>query len=259
MRPLRAAPRPDVALESEPPADEPRPAGAIDLVALEPPTWWVQVAQRVRTVGLGRVLGGVATVAVAAVAAWTLLRPEPPRAEDVVPMATAPSAPTAPIDTGTTAPSRVVVHAAGAVAEPGVYELAPGARVTDLVHAAGGMTADADPDRLNLAEPLVDGSRIYVPRRGEEPPPPVTVDGAAPSGESAAPGDPATPALVDLNTASIAELEELPGIGPATAQAIVDHREQLGPFRSVDELLDVRGIGDAKLAQLRPLVTVSPP
>jgi competence protein ComEA len=157
-------------------------------------------------------------------------------------------------------PTEVVVHAAGAVTTPGLYRLPPDARVADVVAAAGGLAADADGDRLNLAAPLADGMRVYVPRVGEAVVPPV-VAGEAPSqttdGETE--GDPTTggpEALVDVNTATAAELDELPGVGPATAEAIIDHREEQGPFRSVDDLLDVRGIGDAKLADLRDRVRV---
>jgi competence protein ComEA len=100
---------------------------------------------------------------------------------------------------------------------------------------------------VNLAALLVDGQQVYVARVGETPPVAATAGGATPTGPAP---------LVDLNTATASELEELPGIGPTTAEAIVDHRERNGPFTSVDDLLDVRGIGDAKLEQLRDRVTV---
>jgi competence protein ComEA len=157
----------------------------------------------------------------------------------------------------------VFVHVAGAVVSPGVVQLGAAARVVDAVAAAGGLRADADPDRVNLAAPLVDGSRVVVPTVGQEPatelatvPPP---NGA---GETATPGtatgaDAATPgAPLPLNSATAAQLDELPGVGPSTAQAILDHREREGPFTSVEGLLDVRGIGEAKLEALRDLVTV---
>jgi competence protein ComEA len=178
---------------------------------------------------------------------------------------------TIPFATATTTPARLVVHAAGAVGRPGVYDLPEGARVADLVEAAGGLAADADVDRLNLAEPVADGGRVYIPRRGEEPPPVAGGTGATPGGGGAgggsggaggAAGGPGgaggSGAPLDLNRATEAELEELPGIGPATAAAIVAHRQANGPFGSVDALLDVRGIGPAKLEQLRPHVVVRP-
>lgn len=169
---------------------------------------------------------------------------------------------TIPFATATTVPIRLVVHAAGAVGRPGVYDLPEGARVADLVEAAGGLAADADVDRLNLAEPVADGGRVYVPRRGEEPPPVAAGTGASPgaggaggaAGGVAGAGGSGVP--LDLNRATEAELEELPGIGPATAAAIVAHRQASGPFGSVEALLDVRGIGPAKLEQLRPHVVV---
>jgi competence protein ComEA len=144
----------------------------------------------------------------------------------------------------------VIVHVAGAVAEPGVQRLPAGARVVDALEAAGGPLPEADLARVNLAAVLVDGQQVYVVRPGEIPPTPVPGAGAGgPAG-----GTPAAP--VDVNRAPAALLEELPGVGPTTAAAIIAHREQHGPFASVDDLLEVRGIGEAKLEQLRGLVTV---
>jgi len=155
----------------------------------------------------------------------------------------------------------VFVHVAGAVAAPGVVELPAASRVVDAVAAAGGLRADADPDRVNLAAPLADGTRVVIPVVGEEPLPETSTVPAAAPGSGAGAGSGATEAptagaLVDLNQADVAELDTLPGVGPSTATAIVEHREQHGPFNSVDALLDVRGIGDAKLEALRDLVTV---
>ena len=153
----------------------------------------------------------------------------------------------------------VVVHAAGAVVDAGVYELPAGSRVDDLVSAAGGLAPDADGDRVNLALLLADGERVYVPRVGEEvvpeAPSPSGAAAGSPSAEGGGSGA-ATSGPINLNTATVAELETLPGVGPVTAQAIVDHREQEGPFTSVDDLLDVQGIGEARLAQMREQVTV---
>ncbi len=155
--------------------------------------------------------------------------------------------------TTTTLAPGIVVHAAGAVRTPGLYRLDGGARVADLVDAAGGPADDVDLDRVNLAAPLVDGQRVYVPRLGEEVPPAVGTGGAGP-GETGSGGASVGP--VALNTATVDELDTLPGVGPTTAQAIVDHRTRNGPFRSVEDLLEVRGIGPAKLEALRDLVTV---
>jgi competence protein ComEA len=152
-------------------------------------------------------------------------------------------APVAP----TTLGRALVVHVAGAVTRPGVLELEPGARVIDAVEAAGGALPDADLDRLNLAAKLSDGERVLVQRVGAPPAP------ADPTGE---PADGASTGPLDLNTATTAQLEELPGIGPVLAEAIVDERERRGGFRSVNELRDVRGIGDKRFEDLRALVTV---
>jgi competence protein ComEA len=165
--------------------------------------------------------------------------------------------------TGTVA-SGMWIAAAGAVNRPGLYRLRTGARVSELLVAAGGLSVDADIDRLNLAAILLDGQRLYVPRRGEASVPSVvTGDGgspptapAPPSGGSSDPDPPSREHPVNLNTATLADLDRLPGVGPSTAAAIIDHRTKNGPFHGVDDLALVRGIGPAKLEQLRELVTV---
>lgn len=146
-------------------------------------------------------------------------------------------------------PSTIVVHVAGAVARPGLVELTPPARVADAVEAAGGATADGDLDRLNLATLLRDEDRVVVPEQGQ--PIPELAEGAAE-------GSADTSGPVDLNRASAEQLELLPGIGPATAAAIIAHRAENGPFQSVTALDNVSGIGPAKLALLRDLVLVEP-
>lgn len=149
--------------------------------------------------------------------------------------------------TVTTVSSTMRVHAAGAVVRPGVVEVPAGARVVDVVHAAGGPSPDADLNQVNLAEIVKDAQRVYIPRVGE------TV-AALPStsGPDTSAGGADPPGVVNLNEASESELETLPGVGPATAKAIVDYRTQNGRFRSVDDLLNVRGIGPAKLEQIKP-------
>jgi len=168
---------------------------------------------------------------------------------------------------GTAVPG-IWVAAAGAVSRTGLYRLRPDARVSELLIAAGGLTADADADRINLAAVLRDGQRLYVPRRGEAAVPTiVTGDGGEPAGGGPGGGGPGggTPPTspvpsrehpIDINTATADELDQLPGVGPATAAAIIDHRTKHGPFTSVDDLRLVHGIGPAKLAQLRELVRV---
>ncbi len=159
----------------------------------------------------------------------------------------------APLET--VAPSRIAVHVVGAVQSPGVYHLPSGARGDDALRAAGGPADNADLRRVNLAATLLDGEQFVVPRVGERltttvPPSRGALDNGSGS------GTPIAPLLVDLNTATVAELDRLPGVGPSTARAIVDHRSRNGPFASVDDLLAVRGIGPAKLAELRPFVRV---
>lgn len=199
----------------------------------------------------------VAGVLVALLAAWFLLRqPAGPPAEATIPRAgagaaTAAGAVVGPAPTTTVAPAVVLAHAAGAVRAPGVYSLTTGARVKDLLDAAGGPAIDADLERLNLAAPLVDGSQVFVPRLGQVVPP------AAGAGAPPVGGGPAVPAgPVDLNTATLEQLDALPGVGPATATAILAERDKRGAFGSVDDLLDVRGIGPAKFEALQDLVTV---
>jgi competence protein ComEA len=152
----------------------------------------------------------------------------------------------------TTTPADVVVQAAGAVRQPGVYHLPAGSRVVDLIGAAGGAGEDADLQALSLAAVLTDGQRVRVPRAGEQLPA-SELGGGSPGGTGGS-GAPLGP--VDLNAAGIDELDRLPGVGPTTAQAIVAHRDEHGPFGSVDDLLAVRGIGEARLEALRELVTV---
>lgn len=196
-------------------------------------------------VGARAALAGLAILGAVAGAGWWLTRQAPAPVESSLPLVQV----TAPAPT-TTEAQPVVVHVAGAVAAPGVHRLPPGSRVVDAVDASGGPAADADLGALNLAAVLADGTQVYVPRAGESPP------GAAASSPSSASGGAGGHGVVDLNTADVAALDTLPGVGPATAAAIVDHREQHGPFASVDDLLDVRGIGEAKLAALRDLVRV---
>jgi len=197
----------------------------------------------------GRVAAGALVLVVLAATAVFLLRPSGGAAPEVT-LPRAGSA-TDPATTTTTAAPTVVAHAAGAVNAPGVYRLEPGARAGDLVAAAGGAAQDADVQRLNLAAPVTDGEQLYVPRIGEVAAP---VPAGPAAGGGAAEGEADGP--VDLNTATAAELEELPGVGPAIAEAILDERERRGRFAAVEDLLDVRGIGDARLEQLRDLVTV---
>jgi competence protein ComEA len=142
---------------------------------------------------------------------------------------------------------RLVVDVVGAVRHPGLYRLREGARVADAVARAGGPTRKAELGAVNLAAPLVDGTQVVVPMRA------AAGAGAASSAPSGSPAGPA--AKVSLGSATLEQLDALPGIGPVTAQKIIDWRVAHGGFRSVDALDDVPGIGPARIAQLRDLVT----
>jgi competence protein ComEA len=150
----------------------------------------------------------------------------------------------APLEPVAAAPARraLVVHVVGAVRRPGLFRLREGARVADAVARAGGTTRRADLAAVNLAAPLVDGIQVLVPLRARA---------VSAAGEAISPvaGKPS------LATATAEQLEELPGVGPVTAQRILDYRAQHGPFRSIEDLDAVPGIGPARVEQLRDLVT----
>ena len=154
----------------------------------------------------------------------------------------------APAASATSSPDVVpiLVDVAGWVRRPGVYEFHDGDRVIDAIEAAGGARPAAALDALNLAAPLADGTQILVPRR----------QASGPVGSVGSVGSGATPSKVNINAASAAELEALPGVGEVIAQRIVDYRTANGPFGSVDDLLDVSGIGEVTLENIRDLVTV---
>lgn len=148
----------------------------------------------------------------------------------------------------------IVVDVAGAVASPGVVELKDGARVADALGAAGGLAEDADLTSVNRAARLTDGQRVYVPRVGEQVAP-VEGDGSAgAAGEGTQ--STATGQAVNINTAGLAELDALPGVGPATAQAIIDDREANGPFTAPEDLMRVSGIGEKKFEKLKSSICV---
>ena len=202
---------------------------------------------------------GVLGVIGAAIGGWWALRAPPgPDPAEILPMAGSVEIPTpapSPVPDG----GRIVVDVVGAVVRPGLHELPVSSRVVDAVEAAGGLTAEADRMRLNLAEPLTDGSRLWVPAVGEAAAPDVVAVTAG-SGAGGGPGVGGRPAApLNVNTAGPAALEELPGIGPALAAAIVDHRRRYGPFATIDELVEVTGIGPVKLEQIRPLATAVSP
>lgn len=209
------------------------------------------------------VVSAFAILAVGAGGYWLLRAPAAP-VENSLPHVKASNMPgsvsAVPAGTGTTAlaattssppAATVMVYVAGAVVSPGVYRLSTDARVQQAVGAAGGVTADADIEALNLAAFVRDGDRIYVPHIGI-PVPAVVGSTSASAGRPSSTGGAAVP--IDLNRASVEEFDALPGIGPATAAAIVTHREQSGPYSSVDDLLKVPGLGPAKVDAIRSRV-----
>ena len=228
--------------------------------------WW-------RWLGPKRLVVGAVAVPVAAVVVWWFVQLPTPPVENFIP--TASTSPGISSELPSDIPSvlelegdeslrgadvlRIAVHVVGAVQQPGVYHLAPGSRGDDAVRSAGGATSQADLQRVNLAAVLVDGEQLWIPRVGERIPQntlPKTVPNNLPNApRNSAPGI-GVSTLIDINQATVADLDRLPGIGPSTARAIVDHRTRNGPFASVDDLLAVRGIGPAKLAELRAMVRV---
>lgn len=254
------------------------PSETGDRTAVVPPSAMLRL-RSARFVPAGRAVGGLVllvalAVAVAVVSLW-LARPQeqalPPRARTVGapmdgggPTGAGPAGPVASTDpaTGAAAPGApLLVHVVGAVRRPGVVELAPGSRVTDAVEAAGGVTRNAAPGSVNLARPVLDGEQVVVLRRGgasalAAPAPGSAPGGAGPGSSGAAAPGPAASGPVDLNSASLAQLDSLPGIGPVLAQRILDWRLANGRFTTVDELGEVSGIGEATLADLRPVVRV---
>lgn len=195
-----------------------------------------------RNVAGALVVGLFLGLAIAILALTLLNRTRP------APIFITPPAPTAtPLPTATSGPLRV--HVSGEVMHPDVFELPAGAIVQDALNAAGGFTEAADRDLVNLAQPLADGLRVHVAAQGETASPPVVSGGAT----SAAP---ATGGLININTATQQELEELPGIGPVTAASIIAYRQTSGPFATIEDVTLVSGIGEGKFAQIKDLITI---
>jgi len=208
--------------------------------------------------GLARIITSAIAVVVVCVGGWWLVRTPPAPPESALPVVAAEVAvgsatlppPIRPQQTDTvdTDPSVVTVHVAGAVLVPGVFELPANSRVAGAIDRAGGPSAEADVGALNLAAPLVDGTRVYVPAVGEDVP--IAIGAPGPVVNEDVQTGP-----VDVNSASAGELESLPGVGPATAAAIVAERDRNGPFVSFADLERVPGIGPSKLAAMEGLVT----
>lgn len=233
---------------------------------------WTAVKKRISYwiafVGITRLIFGVLLTAIAAISMWLLVRPSAPLVESVVPHASGVGIVVPPTTLPT--PLTVRIHVAGAVVRPGVYSVSSSARVIDVVNAAGGATLRADLERINLAQTIIDTEQVFVPSRSSRitkisvaprlrpsrtivPVVVPTVPNVVPSGTTS---DAPTTRLINLNTATSAQLDTLPGVGPSTAKAIISYRNRKGPFGKVEDLLNVAGIGPAKVAALRDQVTV---
>jgi competence protein ComEA len=158
----------------------------------------------------------------------------------------------------TATPGPIQVYINGQVAAPNVYELPPASRIGDAIEAAGGWTGEANTAVVNLAQPLVDGMQIYVPSQAEvsEAAVPVVSDPATLVRAGGGINVTNTGGLVNINTAGLEELDSLPGIGPSTAQKILDYRDENGRFNTIEELMNVSGIGEAKFGSVKDLITV---
>lgn len=268
VAPQERGPVTEPAVEPEP-SREPRPAPAPPPIPVPgrhaAPRRRARVAELVPATLRGRVGIGPGPLAVLAlvvaagmaVTAWLVVRgdPEPPTGTvagpepggALVALPSSSAVPESPPAAASPVGESVTVDVAGKVRRPGIAVLDAGARVVDAIEAAGGARAGVDLSSLNLARLLVDGEQILV---GSEPPASAATVPASPGG-AAVPGS-----LVNLNVATPAELETLPEVGPVTAAAIISWRDRNGAFTSIDELLEIDGIGEATLAQIAPFVTV---
>jgi competence protein ComEA len=197
-------------------------------------------------------------VAVVAVGAWWVVRVPPTPVESTISFTATSLAGGVAVSlpTNALASVNIVVHVAGEVKNPGVYTLSNSARMIDALLAAGGATARADLEVINLATPLMDSSQIYVPAKGAAERPVFARPQPGMNGVQSTQSSPDTNGIVNINRASVTELDALPGVGPSTAQAIVDYRTTNGPFGSPEDLLNVKGIGPAKFDAMRKLVGV---
>ena len=184
------------------------------------------------------VLLGIVVLVLMALVLLQVFRPapQPMRLNTAIPL---------PSQAVTSTPYTLRVYVSGAVHNPDVYTLPQDSIVKDAMEAAGGPTEEADLERINLALPVSDGQQVHVPRKGEDNPPV-----QPPSGQ------PAPGGKVNINTASPAVLESLPGIGPALAQRIADHRQTHGPFERLEDVMEVSGIGEAIFEGIRDLITI---
>lgn len=217
-----------------------------------------RLIEQIQWFGYRRVISTAVAVAVVAVGAWWVVRVPPTPVESTISFTATSLAgdESASSPAGAILSVSIVVHVAGEVNNPGVYTLSNRARMIDAVLAAGGATARADLEVINLATPLMDSSQIYVPAKGASERsifarPQPGMNGVQSTQSSSDSGG-----VVNINRASVTELDALPGVGPSTAQAIVDYRTTNGPFGSPEDLMNVKGIGPAKFEAMRKLVGV---
>lgn len=246
--------------------------------------WIERSRQWVRFFGVRRIVHGAVVVVVATAATWWLVRPSPPPVESQIPYSSSVSSSVSSLVEASSDSSLVSgaasgvsttmmrVHVTGAVKRPGVYALPVTARVVDAMRAAGGATASADLEAINLAQTVLDTEQVHIPARGSRSKTtvaprhrPQARSGASPRPSSSTTVAVSTPTAsdapesggkVNLNTADAAALDRLPGVGPSTARAIIDYRTKTGPFSKIDDLQKIDGIGPKKFAALKDLVTV---
>jgi competence protein ComEA len=197
---------------------------------------------------------GLLLIALAGAVVFYLRRP----AQDTVEiLSVEPTATVTPTPMSSPTPAMVRVYVTGGVVNSDVYVLRQGSIIKDAILAAGGFTQDANPEQINQALELKDQQQIHVPRQDEENPPPPVQDGPANDSNQ---GDispaPATGESININTATLDQLDTLPGIGPAIAQRIIDYREQIGGFKNIEQITEVSGIGEATFAKIKDLLTV---
>jgi competence protein ComEA len=218
-----------------------------------------RLRQWVAFIGPQRIVAGCCTAVLLGGIAWFVLKPSPVPIDAYVPRVTTVSATSTPVS-----PANITVHVAGAVNSPGVYRLPSSARVVDAVASAGGALRSADLESINLAQTIADTEQIYIPVKKVSRPrvttaprlrPQRTTQTTAPPANGGSAGTQPT-RLINLNTATASELDSLTGVGPSTAKAIIAYRIKKGSFSKVEDLLNVPGIGPAKLAALRDQVTV---
>ena len=226
---------------------------------------FIKVKTTIKWFGLSRLIGSVLSLIAVALAGWWLLRVPPPPPEDSIPIASTATT----LSFAVSSPQKIeleaklvrelTVHIAGAVKTPGLYQLRVGARINDGVIAAGGATAQADLDSVNLAMLLSEGEQIYIPKRNEKPH--IIVQPRFTNSNNSNSSNNSTNSQlqisININTATAIELEQLAGVGPSTAKAIIEFRQKNGGFKTVEDLLNVRGIGPAKLSEILPQARVN--